>query len=184
MAADQRVRTAGASSASIEGARVTAGWGTLYQFATAKNLRGRRVEFSADIRTAAVEREASIFVRVDDEKGNAVALDNMWYSHSEDGNGPGTVNRSLSGDNDWTTERVVLDIPPNASALSYGAILNGTGKLWIDNAHLEIVGGDTPITAIVRPAAMLRQTPFPLAEHPPSPKNLNFEKNSLTGECD
>ena len=183
MAADQRVLTTGMSSASIEAARLTSGWGTLYQFASAKDLRGKRVEFSADVRTAAVARTSGIFVRADDANGNAIALDNMWYSYGEDRSGAGLLNRSLTGDHAWTTERVVLDIPLDTGAVSYGVFLDGPGKLWIDNAHLEIVGSDTPITAMVRPASMLEQRPFPLGAQPPSPRNLDFEKGGADGQC-
>jgi hypothetical protein len=184
VAADQRVLTSGKSSASIEAVGLTSGWGTLYQFANAQDLRGKRVEFSADIRTAAAALRASIFVRADDARGNAVALDNMWFNYSGDVKGPAMLNRSLSGDNEWTTERVVLDIPLEATAVSYGAILEGAGKVWIDNAHLEIVGNDTPVTAIVRPATMLQQSAFPLTGQPPSPRNLDFERGSFNGKCD
>jgi hypothetical protein len=184
VAADRHILTTGKSSASIEAARLTSGWGTLYQFADAQDLRGKRIEFSADIRTAAVGRTAGIFVRVDDANGKAVALDNMWYSYGEDRSGIGAVNRSLSGDHEWTTERVVLDIPPDASAVSYGVILDGPGKLWIDNAHLEIVGSDIPTTAITRPSTLLQQRPFPLSGKPPSPRNLDFEKGGANGQCD
>ena len=184
VAADQRVLTTGTSSASIEAARPTSGWGTLYQFANAKDLRGKRIEFSADIRTAGVALGASIFVRADDAKGASVALDNMWFSYGEDRKGAAILNRSLSGDNEWTTEHVVLDIPSEASAISYGAILEGSGKVWIDNAHLEIVGSATPTTAIARSATMLQQPPFPLTGQPTSPRNLGFERDGLDGKCD
>lgn len=182
--ADQRILTSGESSATIEAVELTSGWGTLYQFANARDLRGKRVEFSADIRTAAVALRASIFVRADDARGNAVALDNMWFNYVEGVEEADMLNRSLSGDNDWTTERVVLDIPWEATVVSYGAILEGAGKVWIDNAHLEIVAIDTPITAIVRPAKMLQLPAFPLAGKPSSPRNLDFERGGFDGKCD
>ena len=184
VAADQRILTSGKSSASIEAVGLSSGWGTLHQFTNAKDLRGKRVEFSADIRTVAVALRASIFVRADDARGNAVALDNMWFNYNGDVKGPAMLNRSLSGDNEWTTEHVVLDIPLEATTVSYGAILEGAGKMWIDNAHLEIVGSDTPITAIVRSATMLQQPVSPLTGQPPSPRNLDFERASFTGKCD
>ena len=49
VATDERTRTSGRSSATIE-AGLTSGWGTLHQFASAQDLRGKRVEFSVDIR--------------------------------------------------------------------------------------------------------------------------------------
>ena len=128
---------------------------------------------------------ASIFVRVDDAKGNAVALDNMWFNYVGDTKDPYRLNRSLSGDNEWTTERVILDIPLEAATVSYGATLEGAGKVWIDNAHLEVVGSDTPVTAIVRPARLLQQAAFAKTKTPPSPRNLDFEPDGFSnGTCD
>jgi hypothetical protein len=180
--ADHHVRTSGKTSASMVAVELDAGWGTLYQFANARDLRGKRVQFSADIRTAVVALRASIFVRADDEKGNAVAFDNMWFNYV--GENPTRLNRSLSGDNEWTTEQVVLDIPLESTVVSYGATLEGAGKVWIDNAHLEIVGNDTPITAIVRPATMLQHSAVPLVGRQPPPRNLDFEQAGFNGKCD
>ena len=184
MEVDSSAYTAGKSSASLSSIRDTFGWGTLYQFADAKGLQGKRLEFSADIRTADVQRGANLFVRADDEKGNAVALDNMWYSYTEDRRDDRLVNRTITGDTDWTTQHIVLDIPANAAVISYGVGLDGPGKVWIDNALLEPAAPDTPITAPVRPEEMLQQTATFVPDHLlPAPKNLDFEPRGFEGEC-
>jgi len=57
---DSNLHTAGKASALLASIRDTNGWGTLYQYADAKNLRGKRIEFSADVRTEDVQREANL----------------------------------------------------------------------------------------------------------------------------
>jgi hypothetical protein len=174
--ADRDEHTTGKSSIGLESVRHTDGWGTLYQFASADALRGKRIEFMADIRTSSVENGASLLVRVDDADGRAIAIDNMFYSYGPDHSESNLGNRSLSGDNDWTSASVVLDVPADAHALSYGVALTGSGKVWLDNAHLEVVSRDTPVTALARGRADLEyMTAFRMSAVPPVPENLDFE---------
>jgi hypothetical protein len=178
--ADTRILTSGKSSVSIASRGESQGWGTLYQFADAQAMRGRRVEFSADVRTMAVTRGASLFVRVDDAQGKTLALDNMWMSLDTNYRDGRLVNRTITGDTDWSTEHIVLDIPDQAHAISFGVNLSGGGTLWIDNAQLELVSEDTPVTGFVQTPEMLRHTaPFPLLEPPQQPANLDFERDAV-----
>ena len=173
------IHTSGSTSASLISVRSTAGFGTLYQFADATALRGKRIEFTADLRTFRVEYHAGLFVRIDDADGNALALDNLWYSYEEIRSDDRLVNRSLRGDQEWSTLSIVIDVPEGAHALSYGAYLFGGGQVWIDNARLETVTNTTPVTGLVRDQQMLAGTePFPAAQVPQAPRNLDFEKNA------
>jgi hypothetical protein len=174
--ADRDEHTTGKSSIGLSSLRHTDGWGTLYQFASAEPMRGKRIEFTADIRTSGVENGASLLVRVDDADGRAVAIDNMYYSYGSERSEKNLGNRSLSGDNDWTSASVVLDVPVDAHAVSYGVALTGSGKVWLDNAHLEVVSNETPVTALVRGRTDLEYMPsFRMSEIPPTPANLDFE---------
>jgi hypothetical protein len=182
---DSSTHTVGESSALLASLRETAGWGTLYQFASASHLRGKRLEFSADVRTADVQLGANLFVRADDASGNAVAMDNMWFSYAEDHGKNHLVHRHLVGSNDWTTHRIVLDIPAEAAVISYGVALDGPGRVWIDNAQLEPVTPDTAITAIPRPAHLLQSTgTFTPINLLPTPRNLHFEREGSGFGCD
>jgi hypothetical protein len=181
---DTGTHTAGKSSASLASIRETFGWGTLYQFADAKDFRGKRIEFSADLRTAGVRNGANLLVRADDAKGNAVAMDNMWYSSDDQNPGGPLVNRQLTGDNDWSTQRIVLNIPADAAVITYGVALDGTGKVWIDNARLQTVTGETPTTAIARSGSDLAGTAtFAAPDVLSAPGNLGFELDQIEGEC-
>jgi hypothetical protein len=176
VSADREEHSTGKSSIALSSIRSTDGWGTLYQFASAEPLRGQRVEFTADLKTSAVQRGASLLVRVDDAEGRAIAIDNMVYSYGADRSDDNVSDRSLRGDNDWTSASVVLDIPADAHAISYGVALTGSGTLWLDNAHLEAVSRQTPITGIVRDRTELKDMPpFRMSEIPSAPKNLDFE---------
>jgi hypothetical protein len=181
---DSYSHTSGNSSVSLASTRDTFGWGTLYQFADAKEMQGKRIEFTADIRTADVQRGANLFVRAADEKGHAVALDNMWYSFTDDRLDDRLINRRIMGDTDWTTHRIVIDIPLNTIAISYGVGLDGPGRVWIDNASLETAAPDSRITAFVQPAEMLRQSATFLPDQLlPLPTNLDFEAGGFEGKC-
>jgi hypothetical protein len=178
--ADRDTHTNGASSIRISSAR-SEGWGTIYQFADAAPMRGKRIEFTADIRSRDVARSAGLYVRIDGADGSALAIDNMWYGYGDKGEAGGIMNRSLSGDNEWTSTTLVLDVPPDAHALSLGLYLDGPGRAWLDNAHVEPVSNDTPITGFVRTPSMLEDMArFKLDEVPPGPNNLDFE---LGGGC-
>jgi hypothetical protein len=185
VAVDSSFHTAGKSSASIESIRDTSGWGTLYQFADARELRGHRVEFSADLRTAVVQRGANLFVRADDAEGKALAMDNMWLSYTEEWRDDRLVNRAIVGDTDWNTYRIVLDIPVDAAVISYGVALDGAGKVWIDNALMEQVGTDVPTTAMLRPASQLESTgTFKPINLQTTPANLRFEVETASANCE
>jgi len=179
--ADRELRTTGQSSIAISSAR-SEGWGTLYQFADAVPMRGKRIELTADIRSRDVARNAGLYVRIDAADGTALALDNMWYGYGDGGQDGGIRNRSLSGDNEWTTTTIVIDVPADAHALSYGLYLDGPGKAWLDDAHFEVVSNDTPITGFVQTPSMLEpMARFRLGKAPPAPTNLDFEPGGVCG---
>jgi hypothetical protein len=52
----------------------------------------------------------------------------------------------LTGTTDWKQVQVVCDVPPNTAAIFLRLQLTGNGKLWMDDARLEIVGNDVPAT--------------------------------------
>jgi hypothetical protein len=98
------------------------------------------------------------------------------YSYGEERSDVAMLNRGLSGDTDWTSTNVVLDIPADAHAISYGVALVGSGKVWIDNAHIETVAAETPITAFPRTKPMFEGMPaFHMREVSSVPRNLDFE---------
>ena len=106
-------------------------WGMVSQTIKADRFRGQRVRLSAFLRLDSVEAYGSGALR---EWSGAVlmlrsqgALDDMR-------------DRPLRGTKPWTRVSVEIDVPPTASVIEFGAMLSGTGTLWVDAFKLDVVG--------------------------------------------
>ncbi len=73
--------------------------------------------------------------------------------------------RPVYGTTDWQKYEIVLDVPADSRTIMFGAHLEGRGEIWIDDAQLEVVGNDVPVTT------------FPALD---TASNLGFE-NALDG---
>ena len=112
---------------------------------------GKRMKYSAYVRTSGVENWAGLWLRVDGPDGQQpVAFDNMH-------------DRPIKADTDWMPYSVVLDVPTGATALAYGVLLVGPGHVWIDDAKIELVDARAPTTGNAHQGA------------PATPANLDFE---------
>lgn len=69
-------------------------------------------------------------MRVDKEK-TMVAFDNM-------------ENRAIKGTTGWQRYYVVLDVPRDATAISFGILLNVSGAVWLNGTQFDVV--DNSIT--------------------------------------
>jgi len=124
------------------------GFGTMMQSLQASDYKGKRIRFSAQVKSDSVVDWAGLWMRVDE--GNQVsAFDNMQR-------------RPIQGTADWTPYSVVLDVSQGATGISFGILLAGTGSVWLSDVKFEVVDPQTPVTGPVTPAA---------------PANLDFEKN-------
>ncbi|HKW19281.1 MAG TPA: hypothetical protein VJO35_17365 [Terriglobales bacterium] len=127
------------------------GFGTLMQHFRADHYLGKRVRFSAFVKTADAKNWAGLWMRVD--KGqNSVAFDNMQ-------------DRPIRGDTDWRKCEVVLDVPQDATGVFFGVLLAGGGEVWINDAKIEVVGGEVPPTGGAQNHAMTDE-----------PENLDFKE--------
>ena len=110
----------------------TGGFGTLMQSIRAENYAGKRVRLRAELRSTDVRDWAGLWMRVD--KGDKmVAFDNMQ-------------DRAVKGSQPKKTYEVVLDMPADATSISFGTLLSGSGEVWISQVSLEPVGNDVPTT--------------------------------------
>lgn len=126
------------------------GFGTLMQAFRADHYLGKRVRFSAFVKSADVQSWAALWMRID--KGpTQLAFDNMQ-------------NRPIKGTTDWRKYDVVLDVPQDATGVFFGVLLGETGQVWISNAKFEVVGPDVQTTGGNAASAM-----------PDEPSNLSFE---------
>lgn len=111
----------------------TEGFGTLMQSISATDYVGKRVRLRAWVKSQDVADWAGIWMRVDKEQA-AVAFDNMQ-------------NRAIKGTQSWNMYDVVLDVPQDATGISFGVLLSGTGEVWMNDLRFENVGNDVPVTA-------------------------------------
>jgi hypothetical protein len=126
------------------------GFGTLMQDFRADHSAGKRVRFSAFVKTTNAQW-AGLWMRVD-EGAEMVAFDNMQ-------------NRPIKGSSDWQKYDVVLDVPQDATGIFLGVLLaGGAGEVWINDAKIEVVGSEVFPTGA--PAQTL----------PEEPTNLDFRE--------
>jgi hypothetical protein len=127
------------------------GFGGMMQMCDAGNYLGKRLRFSAWMKTEnANDGGAHLWFRIDGKSGGAMlGFDNM-------------DSRPVKGTADWMNYSLVLDVPPNAGALAFGFFISGTGSAWVSGVKLEEVGQDVPTTNT------------PEKKRPSAPVNLDF----------
>lgn len=114
------------------------GFGTLMQNSNPHKYRGKKIRMSGLMKTKDVKNWAGFWLRIDQENSDkAIAFDNM-------------SDRPVKGNTDWAKYEIVLDVPDNASNISFGALLHGTGQIWFDNLNFEIVDNSVPSTGKVK----------------------------------
>jgi hypothetical protein len=104
----------------------------------ASDYLGKRVRFSAQVKSQNVESWSGLWMRIDDKGRPNSAFDNMQR-------------RPIKGTADWTPYSVVLDVSQNAEGVFFGVILTGKGQVWISDLRFEVVGNDVPTTGMSGP---------------------------------
>jgi hypothetical protein len=106
----------------------------------AEHYRGKRVRFSAALKSADVSRWCGLWLGVEaasakaGEKAARLRFDNMR-------------NRPVKGTTAWTRYQIVVDVPPEASDITLGFFLVGPGTVWMAKPSFEVVGNDVAITS-------------------------------------
>lgn len=111
----------------------TDGFSTLMQQIGTADYAGKRVRLSAQLQGDKVADWAGLWMRADSGQRPGTAFDNM-------------NDRPLKGSFGWRTAEVVLDIPADATTLSFGFLLTGKGHLQATRLQLEVVPDSTPTT--------------------------------------
>lgn len=127
------------------------GFGTLMQMFKADEYRGRRHRLSAYIRAENVESWAGLWMRVDGFSGKTLAFDNMGK-------------RPIKGTIEWRNYQVVLDVPEQAQYIAFGVLLDGSGRIWVDDVALDAVDESVAVTSVTEES-----------KYPDRPTNLDFE---------
>ena len=139
--------------------RIRSGLGALIQELDATAYRGKRLRLQADLRTEAVIGAATIWLQVDRTRHRDIlVLDNM-EQRAKDG--------ALTGTQDWTTRRIVLDVPLEAGVIHYGFYLRGSGTVWASGFGLgKAEAGEDVTTASDRLPSEPVNLAFSQLEHP------------------
>jgi hypothetical protein len=165
---DRRTTHAGNASAALR-SRVDSPTETFYltQVVGADNYRGKRVRLSGYAKTdleARPEGKRPASPSGEEETSRPDGL-RLWLVILNDDNkslGSDIMwNRPVVGSTGWTRYDIVIDVPPGATKLSFGASLKGKGAAWVDDLKLETV--DLTVALTAEPA------------FPREPVNLGFE---------
>jgi hypothetical protein len=132
------------------------GFATLMQSISAVNYAGKRVRLRAAIQTQNLGGWAGLWMRVDKQQ-TPVAFDNMH-------------DRALKGTQPWSPQEVVLDVPEDATGISFGLLLSGPGEAWLNHMTFEVVGKEISVTSPASP------TPAPKPPLPATPVNLTLSE--------
>jgi hypothetical protein len=119
----------------------------------ADEYHGRRLRFSMYVKTEA-EAEAYISIRVSKYMPNGPWRDVLFGYDS-------MLDRPIARTTDWQRYEVVIDVPEEANTVGVSFHARGNGRAWFDDAQLEVVGDDVPVTGMT----VLRE-----------PHNLSFEE--------
>lgn len=112
-------------------------FGTLMQTIQASPFRGKRLMLSAWLRTENAE-SAQLWMRVNSSPTLVSNFDNMDM-------------RPVRGTTGWHRYSLVLDIARDAQHIAFGAMVNGKGRLWLDDLELQVVEGHIPSTNMLTP---------------------------------
>lgn len=123
-----------------------------FQTFKAKNYFGKRMKFSAFVKSEAVTGWSGLWMRIDDHSFNMLGFDNM-------------SNRPIKDTTDWNYYSCVLDVPYESTNINFGLILAGSGTVWLDSCSFIEVEKTVPVTDI-------RLVTEDLLDHP---INLSFE---------
>lgn len=108
----------------------------MQQFIRSDDFRGKRIKLSAWVRADNVVGWSGLWMRIDGEE-ETMPFDNMQ-------------NRPIQGTHDWTRHVIVLDVPQHSHTIVYGLLLDGSGKVWIDDVVLEETDKATPTTDLFK----------------------------------
>ena len=97
---------------------------------------GKRVRLSGYVRTEKVVGDGACLCLRVDGPDKSLAFDNMAAN-----------DRAIHGTTGWKKYALVLDVAQEAKFIAFGFFLDGSGKMWVDDLQLEVVGSDVPVTA-------------------------------------
>jgi hypothetical protein len=133
------------------------GEGCIYQVVNSGKFNGKRIRMTGYLKSSAITQGwAGLILEI----GQPGLTEPVIFDRMSD--------RKVSGTTGWTKYELVLDVPMDATTITFGLQLNGNGQVWMDDLHLEAVDKTVPVTA--SPDAQKEETFLK------EPANLDFEK--------
>jgi serine/threonine protein kinase len=134
---DQVIFHSGKASAfinSLDRPLYQSGFGSLNQAIAAGAYSGKRVRLAAFLKLQDVKDHATLWLRADSDasSGNTLAIANS--------------SERPAGTSDWRSYDLVMDVPSESRLIVFGAVLNGQGKIWVDDFVLEVVDNSVAVT--------------------------------------
>jgi hypothetical protein len=136
MGLDPTVTYEGRPCVTIKAGEDPSEFAALCQTFKADAYQGKRLRFSAAVRTVDVENRAALFMRVGGAGDKMLAFDNMR-------------DRPITSSSEWAYHAIVLDVAEDAETLVFGALLSLNGQVWMADIHLDVVGLDVPATDLL-----------------------------------
>ncbi len=128
-------------------------YASLIQTISSQHFLGKRIKMTGYMKSRGVTAWAGFYLRVDKEGSKEpITFDNMH-------------DRPVKNNTNWTQYAIELDVPLNASKITFGALLHGPGQIWFDDINFEEVGPSTIVVTDVMCDTSLKRLP----------ENLGFE---------
>ncbi|MBN1270536.1 MAG: M56 family metallopeptidase [Kiritimatiellae bacterium] len=126
-AADGEIKHGGKWSGRIRCAsQGQGGFGTLTGFLDPAHFAGKRIRYSGWMKLEDVSGFAGLWFRAD-VGGKSPAFDNMQK-------------KNIRRTKDWKEYSIELAIPKDTDNINFGALVAGSGTLWVDDLKIEIIG--------------------------------------------
>ncbi|MES2558304.1 MAG: hypothetical protein V4590_01085 [Bacteroidota bacterium] len=108
--------------------------GIMAQYCSVDAYRGKRIRLKGSIQTKDVTGWAGFWMRIDQPDSARM----QYFDNMED--------RGVKATTGWREYEIVLDVPADAKAMGFGALLNGAGQMWFGKMSIDEVGTDVPVT--------------------------------------
>lgn len=113
------------------------GFGNILKTITSDLYLDKTVKMTVYVKSTNVKSWAGLWMRVDYYNAKVLAFDNMQ-------------NRAIKGTTDWEKYEVVLFVPKEATSISYGVLLDGTGQIWFKDVTVVAVDDNIAETGSIK----------------------------------
>jgi len=144
LSVDSTVVHTGSLAARIQRDAISDGAFSALSFRLPANRKGDFIELRGWLKSEDVDEWFGLWLRLDGNAG-VIALDNMQ-------------SRELRGTTEWTEYRTKIYLAPETRTFVCGALMAGSGTLWVDDLSLWIDGSPLAEAPIVEPELTVLDT--------------------------